>query len=123
VTIHALLVDDDADTRAAVALALGLDPRFAAEAVSRFEAVEALRQAGDSIDVLLLDMKPADMSANALVATMRQWSARPIPILLLTANANDPRVWRSAGAQGAIAKPLDPMTLPDRIAEMLAAVA
>ncbi|MDB5679746.1 response regulator [Sphingomonas bacterium] len=120
-TIHALLVDDDPDTRAIVALALGLHRRFAVTAVSRLDAADMLRRGFEQFDVILLDMKMSDMSAGALVATIRQWSREPVPILLLSAKAGDAdrRSYRSAGAHGVIAKPFDPVALPDRIADML----
>jgi CheY-like chemotaxis protein len=120
-TLNALLVDDDPDTRAIVALALDLHPRFAATAASRLDAADLLRRGIERFDVIVLDMKTNDMSAAALVATMRQWSREPIPILLLSAKADDAdrRACRSAGAQGVIAKPFDPIALPDRVVELL----
>lgn len=120
-TIHTLLVDDDPDTRAIMSLVLDLHPRFAVTAVSRLEAADALRRGIERFDVMILDMKMTDMSAAALVATMRQWSAEPVPILLLSAKADDAdrRLYRSAGAQGVVAKPFDPIALPDRIVDML----
>jgi two-component system OmpR family response regulator len=122
-TLNALLVDDDPDTRAIVTLALDLHPRFAATAVSRLDAADMLRRGIERFDVIVLDMKISDMSAGALVATMRQWSREPIPILLLSAKAGDAdrRAYRSAGAQGVIAKPFDPVALPDRIVDLLEA--
>ena len=121
-TIRTLLVDDDPDTRAIVALSLDLHPQFIVSAVSRLDAADTLRRGADRFDVILLDMKLADMSAGALVATMRQWSASAaIPVLILTPRASDidQRNYRSAGAQGVIGKPFDPVALPDRVIEML----
>ncbi|THD34804.1 MAG: response regulator [Sphingomonas sp.] len=120
-TIHALLVDDDPDTRAIVALALDLHPRFAVTAVSRLDAADVLRRGIEKFEVILLDMKLSDMSAAALVATMRQWSPEPVPIVLLAARAGDAdrRSYRSAGAQAVIAKPFDPVALPDRVVDLL----
>ncbi|MEO5493024.1 MAG: response regulator [Sphingomonas sp.] len=120
-TIHALLVDDDPDTRAIVALSLDLHPQFTVSAVSRLDAADTLRRGIARFDVILLDMKLSDMSAGALVATMRQWSATTaIPILILSPRASDiERSYRSAGAQGVIGKPFDPVALPDRVIEML----
>lgn len=120
-TLHALLIDDDPDTRAIVALALDLHPRFAATAVARLDAADMLRRGGERFDVIVLDVKTNDISAGALVATMRQWAREPIPILLLSPKAGDAdrRTYRSAGAQGVIAKPFDPVALPDRVADML----
>jgi CheY-like chemotaxis protein len=120
-TIHALLIDDDPDTRAIVALAIDLHPRFAVTAVSRLDAADTLRRGFERFDVILLDMKMSDTNAGALVATIRQWSREPVPILLLSASAGDAdrRLYRSAGAHGVIAKPYDPVALPDRVVDML----
>ena len=49
-TIHTLLVDDDPDTRAIVALALDLHPRFAVTAVSRLDAADMLRRGIEQFD-------------------------------------------------------------------------
>lgn len=74
-TIRALLIDDDPDTRAIVALALDLHPRFTVSAVSRLDAAGLLRRGTEQFDVILLDMRLSDMSVGALIATVRQWSA------------------------------------------------
>ena len=121
-TIRALLIDDDPDTRAIVALALALHPRFTVTAVSRLDAAEALRRASEQFDVMLLDMRLSDMSAEALIATVRQWSASAVvPVLILSPGAGDGdgRRYRSARAQGMIVKPFDPVALPDQIIELL----
>ena len=121
-SIRALLVDDDPDTRAIVALALDLHARFNVYAVSRLDAADTLRRGIERFDVILLDMKLADMSAGALIATMRQWSSSmAIPILILSPRASDldQRHYRPAGAQGVIGKPFDPVALPDRLIELL----
>jgi two-component system OmpR family response regulator len=120
--IRTLLVDDNPDTRAIVALMLDLHPQFAVHAVSRLDAADVLRRGTERFDLLLLDMKLSDMSAGALIATMRQWSASAaIPILILSPRASDidQRRYRSAGAHGVIGKPFDPVALPDRLIELL----
>ena len=121
-TIRALLIDDDPDTRAIVALALDLHPRFTVSAVSRLDAASLLRRGTEQFDVILLDMKLSDMSVGALIATVRQWSASAVvPVLILSpqASENDPRNCRSTGAQGVIGKPFDPIALPDRVVDLL----
>lgn len=116
-TIHALLVDDDPDTRAITALSLDLHPDFAVTAVSRVDAAEKLRRGTETFDVILLDIKLTGVSPGALIASMRQWPASAtVPILILSPKATEVR---SVGAQGLIAKPFDPVALPDRVIEML----
>jgi DNA-binding response OmpR family regulator len=120
-TINTLLIDDDPDTRAIVALALDLHPDFTVSAVSRFEAAGILRDGRRRFDVILLDMKSADASAHDLVATTRQWSASTtVPMVILAPRARDiAHTYLAAGAQGMIAKPFDPVALPDRVIELI----
>lgn len=120
-TIRTLLVDDNPDTRAIVALSLDLHPHFAVRAVSRFDAAETLRRGAERFDAILLDVKPGDGSVGGLIATIRQWpSAAGVPLAILSPGANiDEHAARSAGAQGVIAKPFDPVALPDRVIDLL----
>lgn len=121
-TIYTLLIDDDPDTRAIAALALDLHARFRVYAASRNDAANTLRRGVERFDAILLDVKPSDMSATALVATIRQWSsAAAMPVLILSPRAGDieQRNYRSAGAQGVIAKPFDPVALPERVIDLL----
>ena len=116
-TVRALLVDDNPDTRAIVALALDLHPDFVVTAASRVDAAERLRRGHETFDVILLDAKLIDLSPGALVTTMRQWPASAtVPILILSPKATE---IRSVGAQGLIAKPFDPIALPDRVLAIL----
>lgn len=116
-TIHALLVDDNPDTRAIVALSLDLHPDFVVTAGSRVDAAEILRRGVGAFDVILLDVKLTDISPGALIATLRQWPASAdLPIVMLSPAAT---ALRSVDAQGLIGKPFDPVTLPDRVIAML----
>jgi DNA-binding response OmpR family regulator len=105
-TIRALLVDDDPDTRALLALALSGDERFSVEAMSRFDAAAALHRDGEAHDALLVHLVQSEGDGAALVAAIRQW-APVLPIVTL-------------GAAGTIAKPVDPLALPDQVASILA---
>lgn len=116
-TVRALLVADDPDTRAIVALSLDLHPDFIVTAGSRVDAAEQLRRGTEPFDVILLDTHLTDISPGVLVATMRQWPASAsVPIVMLSPMATEVR---SVGIQGLIAKPFDPITLPGRVMAML----
>lgn len=106
-TIRALLVDDDPDTRALLALALNSDDRFIVEAMSRFDAAAALHRDAKAHDALLVHLAQDESDGAALVSAIRQW-APTLPIVTL-------------GAAGTIAKPIDPLKLPGQVAEVLAA--
>jgi|GEM_PF-1644251 len=117
-TIRTLLVCDDPDTRALVALSLDLHPAFAVTAGSRADAADTLRRRVEPFDVILLDTKHVDLGPAALVAAIRQWpSSATVPILILSSKATEVR---SVDAQGLICKPFDPVALPHRVIEMLA---
>ncbi|HEX4694711.1 response regulator [Sphingomonas sp.] len=106
-TIRALLIDDDPDTRALLALALSSDGRFTVEAMSRFDAASELHRDAAGYDALLVHLLESEGEGAALITAIRQW-APALPIVTL-------------GAAGTIAKPVDPLALPTQLAEMLEA--
>lgn len=73
-------------------------------------------------DAILLDVMMPDMDG---VTTFEKLQANPvtqkIPVILLTAKiqANDRRRYSDLGVKTAIAKPFDPLTLANQIAEAL----
>lgn len=73
-------------------------------------------------DAILLDMMMPEMDG---MATFQVLQANPItqdiPVVLLTAKvqANDRRRYENLGIKAAIAKPFDPMTLAQQIADAL----
>lgn len=110
-----LYVDDDADIRMIVEMALGLDPAISVRMAR--SGAEALRLAAASDwrpDVLALDILMPGMDG---VETLRALRALPgletVPALFMTAKGRDADVARylAEGAIGVILKPFDPLSL------------
>ena len=112
-----MIVDDDEDIRTICALS--------ARTVGGWEVVvadsgeDALAKIAEAKpDVVLLDVMMPGMNGLTTLARLRE---RPetaeTPVILLTARVQPHEVdrYRAAGATGVIAKPFDPMTLPDEI--------
>jgi CheY-like chemotaxis protein len=121
--MHALIVDDDGDIREVARLSLELIGGWAvSEADCGSEAIERARAL--SPDVILLDVMMPGIDG---VATLRALSNDPrtshIPVIFLTAKAQNGELRRleAAGACGLIAKPFDPMRLPQEIELILSA--
>lgn len=116
-----LLVDDDPVILEVAQLTL--------EAVGGFQVstagggAEALVAAArDLPDAILLDMMMPGMDGPTTVAGLRDNAAtRDIPVILLTAKTKGPirHSWTDLGVAGLIAKPFDPMRLPNQVAELL----
>lgn len=108
-----LCVDDEADIRTILALALGLDP--AIEAVVTATAAEMLqRAAGAKWDAFLLDGMMPGMDGYELCARLKANPATSgVPVLFLTAKTQRGEQDRAlaAGAVACLTKPFDPLTL------------
>lgn len=118
-----LCADDDADIRAILTLALGVDPGIAAQVFADgAPLVEAARAAG--ADAILLD---AMMPGQDGFETCRQLKAdpatAPIPVLFLTASSQRSERDRAMalGALACLTKPFDPMTLAAEVRAALRA--
>lgn len=121
--MHALIVDDDGDIREVARLSLELIGGWVvSEAEGGSQAIEQARAL--SPDVILLDVMMPGMDG---VATLRVLVHDPrtsqIPVIFVTAKAQNGELRRlgAAGACGLIAKPFDPMRLPQEIEAILSA--
>jgi CheY-like chemotaxis protein len=121
--MHALIVDDDGDIREVARLSLELIGGWVvSEAEGGSQAIEQARALLP--DVILLDVMMPGMDG---VATLRVLVHDPrtsqIPVILVTAKAQNGELRRleAAGACGLIAKPFDPMRLPQEIEAILSA--
>lgn len=110
-----LYVDDEADIREIVQMALELDPsidlRLCASGAEAL-AVQALGEAAP--DLLLLDMMMPDMDGPRTLARLREdlaWADVPAVFITARAQAADRERLLELGAVGVVVKPFDPMTL------------
>ena len=114
-----LLVDDDEDIRAIARISLErVGGWTVVPAASASEAVAAASEAAP--DVVLLDVMMPDADGPATLAQLRPLIG-DVPVVFLTAKtqAADLERLMELGAAGVIAKPFDPMALPDELAALL----
>lgn len=114
-----LYVDDEADIRTIVEMALALDPGMEVRlASSGQDVLEMLQQGAWIPDLALIDMLMPGMTGTDVMAALRErgWTAN-IPIVFVTASAWQRDIDRfvDAGALGVIAKPFDPLTLAETV--------
>ncbi len=118
--LRLLFVDDDADIRTIVTLALGLDPAIVPVAVGTPDAALALVTAGPAFDAALLDVSMPAMDGPTLLAALRA-IVPDLPVIFMTAHsrAHELAALRAAGAVGVIVKPFDPLTLAAQVRGLL----
>ena len=122
--MHALIVDDEADIREVARLSLELIGGWDVTAADC--GSDAIAKARALVpDVILLDvMMPGIDGVATLQVLSEDPATRHIPVIFLTAKAQvgERRRLEEAGACGLIAKPFDPMSLAEEVAEILAAI-
>lgn len=116
-----LYVDDEADIREIVELALGLDPDFEVRtAASGAEALELLGRW--PVDIALLDVTMPEMDGPTLLERMREVpELRDLPVAFVTARAqrSELQTFATLDAKGVIAKPFDPISLASQVRALL----
>lgn len=119
--IKILYVDDEPDIREIAVMSLQLKPEFNVRAAS--SGPEALEIAEDwQPDIILLDVMMPDMDGpmtrEHLLANA---TTKAIPVAFVTARTQPQEVERfqTMNVVGIIAKPFDPMTLGEKVAELL----
>lgn len=115
-----LYVDDEADLRELMEIALGFDPELElTTCASGAAAMEALREG--QFDLLLLDMMMPEMDGPATLASVIEQGLVPLVVLFLTARVGEADVARlkALGAADVLAKPFDPIALPDILKDRL----
>lgn len=117
-----LLVDDDDDLRMIGRMALANVGGFEVHCASN--GAEALTLAVErSPDVIVLDVMMPGMDGPTVFNRLRETAqTREIPVIFMTAKLreHDLAAYRGLGATGIIPKPFDPMTLADRVRELVA---
>lgn len=116
-----LCVDDEADIRTILSLALGLDPTI--EAAMTGSGTEFLRRAAEGgWDAFLLDGMMPGLDGYAICDRLRADPATAnVPVVFLTAKTNREEQARAfaAGATGCLTKPFDPLTIAAEVREAL----
>jgi CheY-like chemotaxis protein len=117
-----LVVDDEADIRAVATLSLESVGGWQVHAVaSGREAIGAAR--GQRFDAILLDVMMPELDGPSTLAALRdEAGVGDVPVVFLTAKVQpaDRSALEATGAAGIVAKPFDPMRLPDEIGRILA---
>jgi len=112
-----LLVDDDPDIRRVGELSLSKVGGW--ETLTAGSGDDALRvSASHPVDVIVLDMMmPGRDGLSTLEALRAAPETADTPVVFMTAKVQRGEVqsYLDAGANGVIAKPFDPMTLPDEL--------
>jgi two-component system, OmpR family, response regulator len=117
-----LLVDDAPDIRAIACMSLERVGGWTVVAVaSGQEALEAVRDDG-RFDAVLLDVMMPGMDGPSTLTGLRAGGLPlDVPVVFLTAKTQsaDRERLGSLGAAGVIAKPFDPLTLPEQLRLLL----
>ena len=120
-TARILIVDDDDAIREVAQTSLELVGGWQVDCAS--SGVDALTIATQNPpDAILLDvMMPAMDGPTTFGHLQADPRTRSIPVVLLTAKVlgSERRQWDNLGVAGVLAKPFDPMTLPDEVAKLL----
>lgn len=118
-----LLVDDDEELRALVALCLSAARLQVRLAASGEEAVELARR--EPPDAVLLDGRMPGMDGLATLRELRAWpETAAVPVVLMTAGLapQDLQAALAAGCAGVIAKPFDARTLAAQLRRLVPAL-
>ena len=121
-----LLVDDEEAIRTIASISLErIGGWTVIPAVSGQEALDAARDDGP-FDAILMDVMMPGLDGPDTLARMREEhvpAQQQVPVVFMTAKVGAAERERllSLGASGVIAKPFDPMTLPDELGRVLAA--
>ena len=118
-----LLVDDEDAIRTIACISLERVGGWTVVTVaSGQEALQAAQDDGP-FDAILMDVMMPGLDGPGTLARIREEGviARQVPVVFMTAKvgADERERLLSLGASGVIAKPFDPMTLPDELERIL----
>lgn len=119
--IRILVVEDEPDIRTLLQLCLVQVGGFSVELCASGRDALA-RLSGLAPDLILMDVMMPDQDGPATLRALRA-RGNQTPVVFLTAKARPEEMaeWKAGGALGVIAKPFDPMALPDEIRGLWAA--
>jgi CheY-like chemotaxis protein len=109
-----LVVDDDADARAMITLALSLEGYRTATASNGAEALDVAREVRPCL-VLLDLMMPVMDGSQFRKQQCQDPSIARIPVICVSAAHDAPSTARAMGASGCLAKPVDLDRLVDEV--------
>jgi CheY-like chemotaxis protein len=119
-----LLVDDDADIREVARLSLERIGGWAVVEADSADAAERRVAADGPFTTVLLDVMMPGADGPATLRRLRDGPlGAEVPVIFLTAKVQrgDRERLEALGAAGVIAKPFDPVALPDEVAQILGA--
>ena len=114
---HILYVEDDPDIREVVRMALEAIGGYQVTLASSGAVALAIAEE-TAPDLILLDVMMPDLDGPSTLALLRHLpSMSAVPVVFITAKVQSSEVehFKSLGAVDVIAKPFDPMLLPDRV--------
>ena len=121
-TLRVLLYSDDADTRAAVRLAVGRRPAPDLPVVEWFEvathAAAVDRADSGEVDVMVLDGEASPSGGMGLCRQLKNEIYRCPPVLLLTGRPQDAWLATWSQADAAVPHPLDPLAVAQAVADL-----
>lgn len=117
-----LLVDDDDAIRTVASMSLERIAGWTVIAASSGQAALEAAQDDGPFDAVLLDVMMPGLDGPATLARLREGILPPgVPVVFLTAKVGESEEvrLRLLGAAGVIAKPFDPIALPDKLQRIL----
>ncbi|KRB86494.1 hypothetical protein ASE00_07285 [Sphingomonas sp. Root710] len=121
-TLCIFYVDDEADIRMIVEMALRLRPGVEVRtAISGDAAYEMLHNDSWRPDLMMVDVMMPGLTGPELLDKLRaDPDTAGLPVIFVTARARpqDVQAYIAQGALGVITKPFDPMTLADQVLEL-----
>lgn len=116
---HILIAEDDPAIRSLVADLLVLDGYDVSVAVNGVEAMEIIH--GKNPDLVILDVMMPEADGLSVLRDLRAAGRNELPVILLTAKADDESTWEGwrAGCNIYLTKPFEPTELANTVATLL----